>query len=126
MVEVYPCLSVAEVFLKDLEPRINTDVHRLMQVSGSRKKGSSQPSVLRPFVALEPVSNVEANVAGPSAIGLHAASKVLGGCSTSLDQLLHPPSYTSTTLVFSVVCFSYSTIQLALAAAFDCLFSLNP
>ena len=38
---------------------------------------------------------MKGNVAGPSAIGLHGASKLLGGCSTSLDQLLHPPSYTS-------------------------------
>ena len=59
---------------------------------------------------------MKGNVAHPSAIGLHGASKVLGGCSTSLDQLLHPSSYTSTTLVFCVVCFSHSTIQLVLAA----------
>ena len=38
------------------------------------------------------------NITGPSEIALHRASKVLGGCSTPLDQLLHPPSYTSTTI----------------------------
>jgi len=73
--------------------------------------GRQIPTIRRPFVALEPVSDVKGNIAHPSAIGLHGASKLLGGCSTSLYQLLHPPSYTSTTLVFSVVCFSYSTIQ---------------
>jgi len=97
-----------------------------------------QVSVVRPFVALEPVSDVidngarirtsyvasenrdkgaevgrsrgsggagarrsfvmKVNVAHPSEIGLHGASKLLGGCSTSLDQLLHPPSYASRTL----------------------------
>ena len=73
--------------------------------------------------SLETSQSLTSNVAGPSAIGLHGASKVLGGCSTSLDQLLHPPSYTSTTLVFSVVCFSYSTIQLVLAV--DCFSTVD-
>ena len=53
------------------------------------KKGSSQLSVVRPFVASEPVSDVKDNVAGTrrsfivkdnvadrSEIGLHEASKV--------------------------------------------------
>jgi len=51
-----------------------------------RSRGSGGAGARRSFIMKE-------NVAGPSAIGLHGASKVSGGCSTSLDQLLHPPSY---------------------------------
>jgi len=44
-----------------------------------------QLSVVRPSVASGLAPDVKGNVADPSAIGLHGASKLLGGCSTSLN-----------------------------------------